>query len=122
MLRIRLTRVGKKKQPSYRIVVTDSRSPRDGAFLKIIGHYNPRTEPMTLDVKEDEAIRWLRQGARPSDTVAKLLTRLGILEKAGLPPVRQQGTGSPASAEPQGAATTHQPAPAPAAEASANEG
>lgn len=83
MLRIRLTRVGKKKQPSYRIVVADSRAPRDGAFLKIIGHYNPRTEPMTLDVKEEEAAYWLRHGAQPSETAAKLLTRLGIMEKAG---------------------------------------
>lgn len=122
MLRIRLTRVGKKKQPYYRIVVADSRSPRDGAFLKIIGHYNPRTEPMTLEVKEDEAIRWLRQGAQPSETVAKLLTRLGIMEKAGLPPVRQPGKGSAASARAQKAATTQQPAPAPAAETSADEG
>ncbi len=117
MLRIRLTRVGKKKQPSYRIVVADSRSPRDGAFLKIIGHYNPRTEPMTLDVKEDEAIRWLRQGAQPSETVAKLLTRLGIMEKAGLAPGRQPGKGSPASARAQKAAATQQAAPTAGAEA-----
>lgn len=91
MLRIRLTRVGKKKQPSYRIVVADSRAPRDGAFLKIIGHYNPRTEPMTLDVKEEEALYWLRQGAQPSETATKLLTRLGIMEKAGRAPARHQG-------------------------------
>lgn len=119
MLRIRLTRVGKKKQPSYRIVVADSRSPRDGAFLKIIGHYNPRTEPMTLDVKEEEAVRWLRQGAQPSETVAKLLTRLGIMEKAGLPPVRYQGKDAPPSTKAKKAAAAQ--AAAPAAEAEAGE-
>jgi small subunit ribosomal protein S16 len=65
LLRIRLSRVGKKKQPTYRVVVADSRSPRDGSFLKIIGHYNPLTDPATLVVKEDEAVRWLEKGAKP---------------------------------------------------------
>ena len=87
MLRIRLSRVGKRKQPSYRLVVADSHAPRDGAFIKIIGHYNPRTEPTTLVVKEDEAEKWLRRGAQPSETAAKLLTRLGVMERAGLAPV-----------------------------------
>ncbi len=87
MLRIRLSRVGKKKQPSYRLVVADSRAPRDGAFLKIIGHYNPRTQPTTLVVKEDEAVEWLRRGAQPSETAAKLLTRIGVMERAGRAPV-----------------------------------
>ena len=87
MLRIRLSRVGKKKQPSYRLVVADSRAPRDGAFIEIIGHYNPRTDPTTLVVKEDEAIEWLSRGAQPSDTVAKLLTRIGAMERAGRAPV-----------------------------------
>ena len=91
MLRIRLSRVGKKKQPAYRIVVADSRSPRDGAFLKIIGHYNPLTEPTTLVVKEDEAVHWLEKGAKPSDTAAKLLTRIGVMERAGRPPLLYQG-------------------------------
>lgn len=83
MLRIRLSRVGKKKRPSYRIVVADSRAPRDGQFVEIIGHYNPLTDPATIVVKEEEAIRWLQRGAQPSETAAKLLNRLGILEKAG---------------------------------------
>jgi small subunit ribosomal protein S16 len=87
LLRIRLSRVGKKKQPSYRLVVADSRAPRDGAFIKIIGHYNPRTDPTTLVVKEDEAVEWLSRGAQPSDTVAKLLTRIGVMERAGRAPV-----------------------------------
>ena len=87
MLRIRLSRVGKRKQPSYRLVVADSRAPRDGAFIEIIGHYNPRTDPTTLVVKEEEAVEWLRRGAQPSDTVAKLLTRIGVMERAGRAPV-----------------------------------
>jgi small subunit ribosomal protein S16 len=87
LLRIRLSRVGKRKQPSYRLVVADSHAPRDGAFLKIIGHYNPRTSPTTLVVKEDDAIEWLKRGAKPSDTAAKLLTGLGVMERAGLAPV-----------------------------------
>ena len=95
MLRIRLSRVGKKKQPAYRIVVADSRSPRDGAFLKIIGHYNPLTDPVTLVVKEDEAIHWLGKGAKPSETAAKLLTRMGVMERAGRQPVRYEGKAVP---------------------------
>jgi small subunit ribosomal protein S16 len=83
LLRIRLSRVGKKKQPSYRLVVADSRAPRDGAFIKIIGHYNPRTQPATLVVKEEEVVEWLRRGAQPSETAAKLLTRIGVMERAG---------------------------------------
>jgi small subunit ribosomal protein S16 len=97
MLRIRLSRVGKKKQPSYRIVVADSRAPRDGAFLKIIGHYNPLTDPATLVVQEEEAVRWLTSGAQPSETAAKLLTRAGIMEKAGRQPARYQGKEMPAA-------------------------
>ena len=87
MLRIRLSRVGKRKQPSFRLVVADSHAPRDGAFIKIIGHYNPRTDPTTLVVKEDEAEEWLRRGAQPSETAAKLLTRIGVMERAGRAPV-----------------------------------
>ncbi len=86
MLRIRLTRVGKKKQPAYRIVVADSRSPRDGAFLKIIGHYDPLTDPATLVIKEEQAIHWLQKGAQPSEAAAKLLTRAGVMERAGKQP------------------------------------
>ena len=97
MLRIRLSRVGKKKQPSYRIVVADSRSPRDGAFLKIIGHYNPLTDPATLVVQEEEAVRWLTNGAQPSETAAKLLTRAGVMEKAGRQPAKYQGKEMPAA-------------------------
>jgi len=87
--------VGKKKQPAYRIVVADSRSPREGAFIKIIGHYNPLTNPATVTIKEEEAVQWLQKGAQPSETAAKLLTRLGVMEKAGLPPVRYVGKDVP---------------------------
>jgi small subunit ribosomal protein S16 len=70
-------RMGKKKQPTYRIVATDSRSPRDGRFIEIIGHYNPREEPAALSVDNDKAVGWLRQGAQPSDTVRRLLQTSG---------------------------------------------
>jgi len=83
LLRIRLRRVGKKKQPAYRLVVADSRAPRDGAFVEIIGQYNPLTEPATLVIDEEKARNWLRRGAQPSETAAKLLARQGIIEKAG---------------------------------------
>lgn len=77
--RIRLRRTGKKKQPAYRIVVADSRSPRDGRFIEVIGHYNPRTSPMTLVINEEKAKLWLSKGASPSDTVTRLFTMKGVL-------------------------------------------
>ena len=81
MVKIRLRRTGAKKQPQYRVVVTDSRAPRDGAFIEIIGHYNPRTNPETVVIAEDKALQWLKQGAQPTATTARLLTKLGIMEK-----------------------------------------
>jgi small subunit ribosomal protein S16 len=81
MLKIRLRRVGAKKKPSYRLVVADVRAPRDGAFVDIIGHYDPLTDPKTLVVKEEKALHWLRQGAKPTVTTARLLGKAGILEK-----------------------------------------
>jgi small subunit ribosomal protein S16 len=78
-VRIRLTRVGATKQPTYRFVVADSRSARDGRQLDTIGHYNPRTDPVTIHVDADKAQRWLSQGAQPSDTVARLFRQAGIL-------------------------------------------
>lgn len=77
MIRIRLRRVGAKRQPSYRIVVADSRSPRDGRFIEKIGFYNPRTEPATMQLDEARALYWLSNGAQPSDAVEHILTRLG---------------------------------------------
>ncbi len=77
MVRIRLRRVGLKKQPSYRIVVADRESPRDGRFLEIVGFYNPRTEPPQMDVKEDRVLHWLSVGAQPSEPVALILEKTG---------------------------------------------
>ncbi len=81
MVKIRLRRVGAKKQPSYRVVVADSRSPRDGRFIETIGFYNPRTEPLTAEIKEDRALYWLSQGAQPTEAVAGLLNRLGTMDR-----------------------------------------
>ena len=81
MVKIRLRRVGAKDKPSYRLVVADSRAPRDGAFINIIGHYNPLTDPETVVIDEEKALHWLRQGAQPTDTVARLLAKAGIMEK-----------------------------------------
>jgi len=77
-VKIRLARRGAKKRPYYRIVAADSRSPRDGKFLEIIGRYDPMTDPSTITIDEDKAKKWLDQGAQPSDTVAKLLAISGI--------------------------------------------
>lgn len=77
MVKIRLMRVGKVKQPSYRVVVADSRSPRDGRIIEAIGHYNPRTDPSTVDIDADRAVHWLERGAQPSDQVRKLLQITG---------------------------------------------
>ena len=79
MVRIRLRRTGKKKQASYRVVVADSESPRDGRFIENIGVYNPRTEPPTVEIQADRALYWLSQGAQPSDPVTRLLHKEGIL-------------------------------------------
>ncbi|HSS35141.1 MAG TPA: 30S ribosomal protein S16 [Patescibacteria group bacterium] len=81
-VRIRLTRVGAKKQPTYRVVVTDSRNARDGRSIETIGHYNPRTEPVEFAVDADKAKKWLAQGAQPSDTVARLFRNAGLLPAA----------------------------------------
>jgi small subunit ribosomal protein S16 len=81
LVKIRLRRIGAKKQPSYRLVVADSRAPRDGAFIAVIGHYNPLTNPETLVVDKEKASTWLKQGAQPTDTAARLLAKAGIIEE-----------------------------------------
>jgi small subunit ribosomal protein S16 len=73
-------RMGKKKQPVYRVVAADSRSPRDGRFIEILGTYEPRAEPSRVLIDNDKAIRWLRDGAQPTDRVARLLTESGAME------------------------------------------
>jgi small subunit ribosomal protein S16 len=82
MLKIRLRRTGARNQPSYRVVVADSRAARDGAFVDHLGHYNPRTEPPTLSIDEEKALKWIRQGAQPTDSVKQLLRTLGTMEKS----------------------------------------
>ena len=78
MVRIRLRRVGARGQPSYRIVAADKESPRDGRFLEILGHYNPRTEPATIVVKEDRVFHWISNGAQPSDSVKQIFQTAGV--------------------------------------------
>lgn len=80
-VKLRLQRLGKKKQPFYRIVAADSRSPRDGKFIEVVGTYNPRLNPPEVVIKEDKVIKWLKNGAQPTDTVRSLLRREGILFK-----------------------------------------
>ena len=81
MVKIRLRRIGAKHKPLYRIVVADSESPRNGAFIEIIGTYNPLVEPESIVVKEDSAIKWLEQGAQPTETAYRLLVKAGIMDK-----------------------------------------
>jgi len=78
-VRIRLTRVGATKQPSYRVVVADSRSARDSRAIETIGHYNPRTEPVEVNIDAEKAKSWLAKGAQPSDTVLRLFRNAGIV-------------------------------------------
>ena len=81
MVRIRLRRTGLRHQPSYRIVVADIESPRDGKFLEIIGNYNPTTEPFSFDVKEDRVYEWMKNGALPSESVMKLFKSVGLVDR-----------------------------------------
>ena len=118
MVRIRLRRTGKKKQPSYRVVVADSESPRDGRFIENIGFYNPRTDPPTIEIKEDRAQYWLSQGAQPSDAVARLLRKKGVLQG---PEAAKGGEATEATPEPTAEAeeveSTTEATPEPTAEA-----
>lgn len=82
-VKIRLKRMGAKHDPFYRLVVADSRSPRDGRFIDEIGYYDPTTEPATVKIEAEKATLWLGRGAQPTDTVRSLFTRAGIAAKAG---------------------------------------
>ncbi|MCB1000563.1 MAG: 30S ribosomal protein S16 [Acidimicrobiales bacterium] len=79
-VKLRLTRVGKKKQPQYRVVAADSRAARDGRFIQIIGTYNPRVEPSAINIDSDKAVKWLMEGAQPTERVKKLLEASGAWE------------------------------------------
>jgi small subunit ribosomal protein S16 len=100
MVKIRLRRMGAKKQPTYRFVVCDAKSPRDGAFIEILGHYNPRTEPKTVVVNEEKVKAWLAKGAQPSDPVRRLFAELGLVPRGFVPPKKA----APAAAAPAEAA------------------
>lgn len=80
-VKIRLMRVGKKKQPTYRVVVADGRSPRDGRYIEIIGQYGPRQEPSHVTIDDEKALAWLRQGAQPTEQVRKLLESTGVWDR-----------------------------------------
>ena len=80
-VKIRLKRMGSKRKPFYRIVVADSRSPRDGRFIEAVGYYNPLTNPVDLKLNEEDILNWLQKGAQPSDTVRNLLGSKGIMQK-----------------------------------------
>jgi small subunit ribosomal protein S16 len=94
VVKIRLTRVGATKQPSYRFVVTDSRNARNGRSLDTLGHYNPRADPIEINVDEAKAKAWLGKGAQPSDTVARLFRRIGVLPELAAPKAPKTAKGS----------------------------
>jgi small subunit ribosomal protein S16 len=119
MVRIRLRRVGKRKQPFYRVVVADARSPRDGRFIEIIGQYNPLTNPSGITIDNDKALTWLRKGAQPSEQVKSLLKRTGIWTEY----VKDKGPGprKPKRRAPVAQAPAAKPAETPPAKAPAPE-
>jgi small subunit ribosomal protein S16 len=90
MVKIRLRRIGAKKQPTYRFVVADARAPRDGRFIEILGHYNPRTEPRTVEVDEEKARQWLAKGAQPSETVRRHFAEKVIVERGPIPTTKRK--------------------------------
>ena len=114
-VKIRLMRVGKKKQPSYRVVVTDARSPRDGRFIEVLGQYAPRAEPSVVSIDSDRALHWLRVGAQPTEQVGKLLEITGVWAAykaaVGKDAVAKPKAKTP---KPKPAEPTPEPAPAPA--------
>ena len=81
MVKIRLNRMGAKRQPFYRVVVADSRSPRDGRFIEIVGNYDPTKNPAIVNFDEEKVISWIKNGAQPTDTVRSLLSKQGIMKK-----------------------------------------
>ena len=80
-VKIRLKRMGAKKSPFYRVVVADARCPRDGRFIEEIGYYNPTTDPTVIKIDEEKAVEWVKKGAKPTDVIKRLFTKVGISEK-----------------------------------------
>ena len=128
MVKIRLMRVGKKKQPYYRVVVADARSPRDGRFIENIGRYHPRQHPSLIEIDQERAMHWLQNGAQPSDPVRVLLQKTGIwgqftgegpTEAVAPPPDKATPSKKAAAAAAEEAAAEPAAAEAPAAEAPA---
>lgn len=122
MVKIRLMRLGKKKQPYYRVVVADARSPRDGRFIENIGQYHPRAHPSVIEIDEDRALHWLQNGAQPSDPVKVLLQKTGIWERytgEAPPPPKPEKAPEPEAAPTETAEGEGEPAAAeePAGEA-----
>lgn len=122
MVKIRLMRLGKKKQPYYRVVVADARSPRDGRFIENIGRYHPRAHPSVIEIDEDRALHWLQNGAQPSDPVKVLLQKTGIWERytgEAPPPPKPEKAPEPEAAPTETAEGAGEPAAAeePAGEA-----
>jgi small subunit ribosomal protein S16 len=121
MVKIRLKRVGKRRQPSYRVVVADSRSPRDGRIIEAIGHYGPRQDPSVVSIDSDRAVYWLQKGAQPSQTVRKLLQISGAWgeftgEAPPKPAAGSKKTTAAASVKATPAASVEEPADLPEAE------
>ena len=117
-VKIRLMRVGKKKQPTYRVVVADARSPRDGRFIEIIGQYAPRQEPSFVQLDTGRAVHWLQQGAQPTEQVAKILDYTGVWdafkEATGKDAAAKPAPRTPKAKTPKPVAEAPAPAPAPA--------
>jgi small subunit ribosomal protein S16 len=121
-VKIRLRRIGAKKHPFYRLVVADTRSPRDGKFIEILGTYDPMTEPVRLNLDQEKIKAWLQKGARPSDTARAFLIDQGLLpkESAKKRPTKPPKAAAASGKETAGAAAS--PSPAPAATATVEEG
>ena len=113
-VKIRLMRVGKKKQPSYRVVVTDARSPRDGRFIEVLGQYAPRAEPSVVSIDSDRALHWLRVGAQPTEQVGKLLEITGVWD-AYKAAVGKDSVAKPKAKTPKPKKVEPVPEPSPAA-------
>ena len=122
-VKLRLMRMGKTKQPTYRVVAADSRSPRNGRFIEIVGTYEPRQEPTRINVDNEKAVAWLRKGAQPTDRVLRFLDKAGVMPRPSRsnPQKAEPGTKAKerAAARAEKEAAANAPAEAPAAEAGA---